>query len=209
MRWDRNLTLVLAMTGVLFGARRAAAQSDPFNACAANAGGRLRALAAGASCKRSERPVSWAASGAQGPQGDPGPPGDAGPPACRAIGRLTLPGVVGEGAGGTMVAYAYEIDVTRNTDPAGGPPAISALRVTKSLDKASVVLFQAAVQGTPFASAKLEVFGPAPPAVATTYDLTSVVIASLTQGSPTRCTADVLPEDVALGFASVTISSSP
>lgn len=204
------MVFVLAAAAVLGGARPVPAQVDPsIHACALNAGGRLRVLAAGASCKRAEHAVTWAVDGPQGPKGDPGPAGEAGPPACRGIGRLTLPGVMGDGAGGTMTSYAYQVTVQANTDPAGGPPTISALTVTKPLDKASPTLFQAAVLGTPFATAKLEVFGPAPPTVATTYDLTTVLISAVTQGSTTRCTAEVPTEDVSLSFGTIAVSSSP
>lgn len=90
-----------------------------------------------------------------------------------------------------------------------GPATISALTVTKPLDKASATLFQGAVQGNPFATATFEVFGPVPPMVATTYDLTTVLISSLTQGSPSRCVTAVPTEDVALSFGTIMVSSSP
>ncbi len=88
MRRETKLALVLVVTGALV-ARRAVAQSETINACAANAGGRLRMLAAGAACKRSEHAVSWAVAGPQGPKGEPGPAGGAGPPSFPANGGLS------------------------------------------------------------------------------------------------------------------------
>jgi len=185
------------------------------HACVASGSGRLRIVDTSVACKRRERALTWAiagptgapgAPGAQGPQGDAGAPGG-GLPDCHVIGRLTIPGIMGEAAGGSIDVFAFHLAVEPNADPAGGPPMISDLVVTKALDKASPQLFHAAVLGTPFASAELEVFGPGG-VVSNRYSLTSVLVASVIQG-PSRCTAELPVEDVSLAFGAVMVSPGP
>jgi len=51
---------------------------DTITACAARTNGRLRLISASASCKASERRLSWNVAGPAGPKGDVGPPGPQG-----------------------------------------------------------------------------------------------------------------------------------
>jgi type VI protein secretion system component Hcp len=202
-------------------ASSAAAQTGDasIHACVASGSGRLRVIETGGACKRRERALTWAIAGPTGTPGTPGVPGEQGPqgqagqpgtgsPDCHVTGRLTLPGIMGEGAGGSIDVLAFQLAVEPNTDPAGGPPTISDLVVTKALDKASPQLFQAAVLGTPFASAELEVFG-AGGVVSNRYSFTNVLVAAVIIGPFPRCTAELPVEDVSLAFGAVTVSPGP
>src|SRR5580765_1095075 len=53
--------------------------TDVIHACAQKHGGRLRALAAGAKCKKGERALDWNEQGPAGPAGSPGQAGSVGP----------------------------------------------------------------------------------------------------------------------------------
>jgi Collagen triple helix repeat (20 copies) len=67
---------------------------DTITACAAKANGRLRLISASASCKASERRLSWNVAGPAGAKGDAGPPGPQGDPG--AVGPAGAPGPRGE-----------------------------------------------------------------------------------------------------------------
>jgi hypothetical protein len=127
--------------------------ADVINACVATASGRVRVVDAAGSCKRKEHPLAWntegpsgapGAAGQPGPKGDPGDPGSSGPPLCRAIGRLTIAGIVGDGAGGSMTVYAYHVAVEPGL--VGGPPTIVDFSVTKPIDAGSPGLALAAIK---------------------------------------------------------------
>ena len=187
------------------------AQTDQttVQACVANATGRVRIVESAAACKRREEPLVWAVAGASGPQGPPGDPGPAGDAqsACRVVARLSLPGIVGEGSGGSIDVVAYSAGVDPNTDPFG-PPVPSEVGATKGVDAASLQLFNAALLGTPFASATLEVFG-AGGVVALRYTLTSVTVSSFHQGITAPCALDRPFEEVTLAFGAIAVSPGP
>jgi len=203
---------IALLCGILALPSAVGAQTDQasIQACVAAATGRVRIVEPGAACKRREQSLAWAVTGPSGPQGPPGDPGPAGrdQPECRVIARLSLPGISGEGAGGSMDLVAYAAGVDPNSDPAGGPPETSDVRATKLLDAASPQLFIAAVQGTPFPSATLEVFG-AGGVVALRYALTSVLVASVHQGADAQCSIDRPFEEVTLAFGTIAVSPGP
>jgi hypothetical protein len=210
MRHDLSLVLsVLLATSSAY----AQATGAEIDACVATATGRVRILDAGGVCKRKERALSWNAqgpagtpgtTGLQGPQGDPGASGPSGPPSCRTVGRLTIAGIVGDGAGGTMAVYAYHVAL--EAAPVGGPPAIVDFSVTKPIDKASPALAQAMVAGTIAPTGKLEIFAADGITVVTTYDLAMVAISSLTGGSSSACTSDLPVDTLSLSVLSITAS---
>ena len=203
---------IVLLCGIVALASPVGAQTDEasIQACVAADSGRVRIVEPGATCKRRERPLTWAAAGPTGPQG---PPGDAGPtgaaqPACRVVARLTIPGISGEGTGGSMDVVAYAAGIDPNSDPAGGPPVISDVEATKGLDAASPQLFGAAILGTPFPTATLEVFGPGG-VVALRYSLTAVLVASVHQGVAGDCSLDRPFEELALSFGAIVVSPGP
>ncbi len=204
----RALHSALASAVVVGLAGAAGAQSDTqINACVMTATGRVRIVDAAGGCKKKEQSLSWAAAGASGETGPPGPPGTPGsngPPPCHAIGRLTLAGIVGDGAGGSMVVDAYHVAL----EPAlvGGPPNVIDFTVTKPVDKASPVIAMDAVLGTPIATGTLEIFAADGVTVATTYTLGAVLISSFASGAPAACSIAIPTENVSLSFATIVIS---
>ena len=107
-----------------------------------------------------------------------------------------------------MDVVAYSVGVDLNPDPAGGPAVTSDVGATKVVDTASLQLFNAAVQGTPFPSATLEVFG-AGGVVALRYALTSVIVSSLHEGVAAPCSLDRPFEEVTLAFGTIAVSPGP
>jgi hypothetical protein len=185
-------TALVAVAGALAAAAlalepaRAQSADAALQACVANDSGRLRVVPAGAACKTRETSRLLALA----PDAS----------ACRVVARLTLPNVAGEGPGGAMNLYAYEVAVDAAA-LAGGPPTFSPLEVTKTLDSASVALFQAAVAGTHFATGRLEVLGSGG-VVSQAYDLTDVLVASVKLGVSPRC-PESLTEDLSFSFATL------
>ena len=149
----------------------------------------MRIVPAGAACKARETARSLALT-----------PGASG---CRVVARLTLPGVVGEGPNGTIELFGYNVAV-EGPAAAGRPPTLSPLGVTKATDSTSVALFQAALLGTPFATGRLEVLG-AGGVVATTYDLTNVLVASFSLASSPPCATSSPTEDLSFSFATIVL----
>jgi hypothetical protein len=86
MRLPRRRLLLVALPLVLIAGVALAAQpggrkpsNAMINACVKKKDGRLRIVAAAASCRRNEVPLAWNAQGAAGPAGRPGATGPAGP----------------------------------------------------------------------------------------------------------------------------------
>jgi len=71
----------------------------------------------------------------------------------------------------------------------GGTVAYDDLCATKPLDKASPQLFQSTLAGTVHPTAKLEVLAADGITVGIVYDLTSVILSSLTYGAPVDCSS--------------------
>ncbi|MGH7893518.1 MAG: type VI secretion system tube protein Hcp [Candidatus Binatia bacterium] len=182
------------------------------NACVVPSTGRVRIVDAAGSCKRRERALTWAvagpagAPGQTGATGDPGPAGSSGPLPCRLVGRLGVAGIVGDGAGGSMDVYDYDVATTPS---AGGPPFISAISVTKPIDKASPQLLQAALAGTPIPTATLEIFAADGITVATRYELTTVLVAGFAATTAKACTAPVPVDELSLSFVTLVVSGGP
>lgn len=139
---------------VAVGATYALAQSaatDTLHACA-NDAGLMRLVGADASCRKGETAVEWNVAGPQGPKGDPGPPGaPAGDPPFD--GTIEITGErQGEfqGSDGPMmeiISFSHEIVSPR--DAASGLPTgrrqHKPITITKEIDKASPLIFQALV----------------------------------------------------------------
>ena len=204
----RALHRTVASAMLLGLAGSAAAQTgSQINACVMTATGRVRIVDGAGGCKKKEQSLSWAAAGTPGetgPQGPPGTPGSNGPPPCHAIGRLTLAGIVGDGAGGSMVVDAYHVAL--EPAPVGGPPNVIDFTVTKPVDKASPAIAMDAVLGTPIATGMLEIFAADGVTVATTYTLGTVLISSFASGAPASCSIEIPTENVSLSFATIVIS---
>jgi hypothetical protein len=183
------LAVALATSGLSGGPARAQGAETELQACVASRSGHLRIVPAGAACKARETARSLALA--------------PGPAACRVVARLTLPSVVGEGPNGAIELFAYKVAIAA-TGVAGGPPTLSPLEVTKPTDSASVALFQAALLGTPFPTGRLEVLG-AGGVVATTYDLTTVMVASFTLASSAPCPSSSPTEDLSFSFATLAL----
>jgi hypothetical protein len=174
----------------------------------------VRIVDAAGACKRKERSLTWNVTGPggtpgvpgqPGAKGDPGTPGTSGPPACHVVGRLTIAGIMGDGAGGTMEVYAYHVAVEPGPI-GGGPPTIVDFSLTKPTDKASPALAQATILGTLAPTGKLEIFAADGVTVATTYDLVLVALSSFATGTATPCAADRPVDTLTLTMASVTVS---
>jgi hypothetical protein len=205
----QGLAVLAAALGVLFRPGTAAAQATDITACVSASGGKLRIVDSGATCKRRENRLTWAVSGQQGPKGDPGPAGE-GAPACGTVARLTIPPISGDGPGGSMLVYHYTTGLTFVPDPAGGGRVTyDEVCVTKPLDKASPQLFQSALNGTPHATATLEVFAADHVTVATVYDLTTVILSSLKYGAPIDCQVPVPLETACLAYATIGVRLGP
>jgi len=90
------LVLLVAAAGAAVAGvgRKDRPSGDTITACAAKTTGRLRLISASASCKVSERRLSWNVAGPAGPKGDVGPPGPQGERG--AAGPAGAPGARGE-----------------------------------------------------------------------------------------------------------------
>jgi len=90
------LVLLVAAAGAALAGvgRKDHPTGDTITACAAKANGRLRLISASASCRGSERRLTWNVAGPAGPKGDAGPPGSKGEPG--AAGPAGAPGPRGE-----------------------------------------------------------------------------------------------------------------
>jgi hypothetical protein len=185
--------LALAAAGLAGGPVRAQTGESELQACVANRSGRVRVVLPGAACEKRETARLLALA--------PGPSG------CKVVARLTLQGIVGEGPNGSIELFAYAVDV-QGPASAGGPPTFSPLEVTKLSDGASVALFQAALLGTHIATGRLEVLG-AGGVVATTYDLTDLLVASVQLGGSSPCTSSSPTENVSLAFATLALVPAP
>ena len=186
----QRATLFVALAAAALSGGAALAQDSELQACVANDSGRVRIVPAGAACKARETARSFALA--------------PGPTTCRVVARITLPNVVGEGPNGAIELFAYKVAV-EGPAAAGGPPTLSPLEVTKATDSASIALFQAALLGTPFATGRLEVLG-AGGVVATTYDLTTVMVASFALDSSPPCATSSPTEDVSFSFATLALA---
>jgi hypothetical protein len=183
------VALTCAATALSGGPARAQSAESELQACVASSSGRVRIVPTGAACKTRETLRLLALA--------PGPSG------CQVKARLTLPGVVGEGPNGTIELFTYEVAI-EGPAAAGGPPTLSPLEVTKPSDSASIALFQAALLGTHFTTGRLEVLG-AGGVVATTYDLTDLIVASFTLASASPCESSSPTEDLSFSFATLAL----
>src|SRR3982751_4522821 len=71
--------LAVAVAGVALAEGGIPGPDGVIHACRKVDGGRLRAVAAGVSCRAGERALRWNVQGVTGPPGPPGPQGEPGP----------------------------------------------------------------------------------------------------------------------------------
>jgi len=149
----------------------------------------------------------------QGPKGDPGAPGAPGrdgapgvavPPigSGEPVGRLTLPGITGDGPGGTIVVRSVAWSSVLSGDPfAGGgagtaKPAWGELVVAKPPDRSSAQLWKLTATGQKLSSAKLELLAPSAGAPYAGYVLKGVAATSFS----THGSGDEREDEVGLSF---------
>lgn len=207
MRMSRSLTVLIATLV----APAAQAQDAAINACVGRSGV-VRVIEAGEPCRKKERPLSWSVAGASGPAGPAGPQGPAGPaapevPACMTRARLRITGITGSGPNGSMDVYAFSFGIQYNPPPGSGTGTVDygPVVVTKALDATSTTLFTAAIEGTYFPDATLEVLDAAGTSVVFTYDLGEVQILTVAQGTGT-CNAPAV-ESIGLSFATIALGT--
>ena len=123
--------------------------------------------------------------GEHGPAGAPGAPGRDGaapvvlPPAPskEPIGRLSLPGITGDGPGGKIEVRSVAWSNALSGDPFGGgvpKPVWGELMITKAPDRSSPQLWKLTASGQHLPSAKLELSVPGASAPYATYDFKDV-----------------------------------
>ena len=123
--------------------------------------------------------------GEQGPAGAPGAPGrdSAAPvvlppaPSKEPIGRLSLPGITGDGPGGKIEVRSVAWSNALSGDPFGGgvpKPVWGELMITKAPDRSSPQLWKLTASGQHLPSAKLELSVPGASAPYATYDFKDV-----------------------------------
>jgi type VI protein secretion system component Hcp len=139
-----------------------------------------------------------------GPKGDPGPAGAQGDPgrdgvsgvvppptqSRQPVGRLTLPGITGDGPGGTIEvrSIAWSNVLTGDAYAGGGgitaKPVWGDVAVAKAPDRSSAQLWKLTATGQKLASAKLELIAPGAQAAYASYVLKGVTATRFsTQGS--------------------------
>jgi len=166
--------------------------------------------------KRGElKPGLQGPAGPTGPAGPAGPAGNAGadaklppPPAAKnAAGTLQLPGIQGDGPGGSIVvrSLSWSNNATVGVPgTGGGAPKVTlgGLAISKAPDRSSPQLYHAVASGQHLASATLRLAKPGSAPYAT-YAFTNVVVKSFsTQGHGTD-----REEQLALGLGLVSASN--
>jgi type VI protein secretion system component Hcp len=130
--------------------------------------------------------------GPAGPKGDPGQAGAQGEPGGRVtppaasrepVGRLVLPGIVGDGPQGAIEVRSLAWSNVLSGDAATGGGATAKVQwgdmvVAKAPDRSSAQLWKLAATGQQLATAKLELVAPAAQAPYATYSLKAVRVAS-------------------------------
>jgi type VI protein secretion system component Hcp len=147
----------------------------------------------------------------RGPQGPPGPqgaPGRDGAPAPvvtyseEPIGRLSLPGVTGDGPGGAITVRGIAWSNTLAGDPfAGGQggsakPGWGAVTLSKAADRSSGQLWRLTASGRHMAAAKLELLAPGASAPYARYELEDVAVTAFS----TRGSGHERRDELALSF---------
>jgi hypothetical protein len=200
----------------------AVAHGQTIDACVGPSG-KLRIVDDAGSCKRKESPLSWASAGpagapgetgepgdqgAEGPQGPEGPEGPQGPDApaipqtCTAVARVTMDGITGPNADGSMDAYLYSFGFVYNPPVVGGGGGdvdFQTMNFTKAIDATSPELFADAISGFHYAQVIVDVLDASGPILR--YTLDDVVITSLLHGGPVCGTAP--SETLALTFVAI------
>jgi type VI protein secretion system component Hcp len=141
-------------------------------------------------------------AGRAGPQGDPSSAG--GPPAQsrKPVGRLTLPGITGDGPGGTIEVRSLIWSNELSGDPfsvGGGatPKAVwGDLVIAKAPDRSSAQLWKLTATGQHLASAKLELLAPGASAPYASYVFKDVAATTFS----THGSGDERQDEVGLSF---------
>jgi type VI protein secretion system component Hcp len=143
--------------------------------------------------------------GPAGPRGDAGPAGPAGsvlPPAAsrQPVGRLILPGITGDGPGGSIEVRGIAWSNVHTAGAAGGGAGNKTVWgdavVAKAPDRSSIQLWKLAASGQTLATAKLLLLAPGASAPYATYTLKTVKVARFS----TLGSGDERRDEVALHF---------
>jgi type VI secretion system secreted protein Hcp len=198
------------------------ASGDPAIHACVNPSGSLRVLSAGDSCRSSETSLDWSITGPAGPTGATGPQGATGAPGRDGtttnglphqvvIGRLTVHGVTGENADGSMDVLGYSLGVTVASSVGGGGgggagrPTFDKVTVTKEIDKASPTLMQKTVTGVNVADVQLDIYSPGTTTVVITYKLTHDVAITSYQPADDGHVSELPTETISFDFAAIEI----
>jgi type VI protein secretion system component Hcp len=144
------------------------------------------------------------AAGEQGAPGRDGAPGVVSPPgrSRQPVGRLTIPGVTGDAAGGAIELRSLSWSSVLSGDPflvgGGGTPkpVWGDVVIAKAPDRSSPQLWKLTATGQQVASAKLELLAPGDGAAYATYILKGVAAT----GFSTRGSGDERQDEVRLSF---------
>jgi hypothetical protein len=133
-----------------------------------------------------ERPLNFSQQGPVGPPGAAGTPGVAGAAGAPSTGD-DCPAVVGHlklnaSLQSDLCGIAQVKVGSRSAGGPSGPGAGTEFELTRRIDALSPKLLNAAVQGTLFQSAKIEVYKPGTTSVAKTYSLAHAAISSVKIG---------------------------
>jgi type VI protein secretion system component Hcp len=174
-------------------AARAGAGDAILHACVGNQSGRVRIVAAGAPCKDKEYPLAWLGTD----------PASGGVATCRVVARLTVAGITGENADGSIDLLSYQTGVLVSV--AGGSGRFDPLVVVKGLDQASPALFLATVNGNAHPTARIDVLAADGATITATLDLGNVFVTAVKYAPHTPC--EPLPtEELTLSFATLAVS---
>jgi hypothetical protein len=138
----------------------------------------------GQSCDAaSERALNFSQQGPVGPAGAAGAPGAAGSPSAgddcpAAVGHLKLSASLQS----DLCGIAQVKIGSRSAGGLSGPGAATEFELTRRIDSLSPKLLNAAVQGTVFGSAAIQVYKPGTTSVAKTFSLAHAAIASVKIG---------------------------
>jgi type VI protein secretion system component Hcp len=203
---------LLVTAGALVDIGGAADQDPTIHACVSDKGA-VRIVAATTTCLRGETAASWNQQGPVGPTGPAGPVGPSGSggapvPNELVVGDMTIDGIVGPNADGSIDLRSFTETITSGSASSGsvsGKPIFSPIAVTKVLDGSSPALLTRAAQGQAIPEVTIRVFAPGSTTVVATYFLETVSVvsdAAVADGSsPGRAL-----EHVALGFRRITVT---
>jgi type VI protein secretion system component Hcp len=166
---------VIAAGGAFAGFGIASAAGTTFYACVANTGGAVRIVAANTTCQASEHKINWNQTGPQGPQGPVGPSGGVPIPNQVVVGTLSLDGLTGPNADGSLDLRSFS-EVVKHPATSTGKVSFSDMAMTKLVDAMSPKIMRFAATGVHVAKAKVTLFKPGGRSVLSTYELDQVIV---------------------------------